>query len=44
MKYNSNSDLFNVRLIYDEQNREVVYYPVFGMGADAVELDYDIMK
>lgn len=44
MKYNSNSDLFNVRLIFDDIAKEVVYYPVFGVGADAVELDYNIMK
>ena len=40
INYQSNSDLFNVRIFEDKENNEVVYFPVFGDR----ELDYDIFN
>lgn len=44
LKYKSNSDYFNVRLYEDTDNKEVVYYPVYGEGNKAKELTPDIMS
>lgn len=44
LKYKSNSDFFNVKIFEDVENNEIVYYPVFGDGANARELDYDIFN
>lgn len=43
-KYKNNSDLFNIRIFEDEESAEVVYYPVFGIGDNVVELNYEIMS
>lgn len=42
IKYKSNSDYFNVRIYEDTDNKEIVYYPVYGEGNNVVELSYDI--
>ena len=44
LKYKSNSDYFNVRLYEDTDNKEIVYYPVYGEGNKAKELTPDIMN
>lgn len=43
-KYSSNSDLFNAKIIFDKDNAEIIYYPVFGIGDSAVELSWDVMQ
>ena len=43
IKYKSNSDYFNVRIYEDTDNKEIVYYPVYGEGNNVVELSDDIM-
>lgn len=43
LKYKSNSDYFNVMLYEDTDNKEIVYYPVYGEGNKAKELTPDIM-
>lgn len=42
LKYKSNSDYFNVRLYEDQDNKQVVYYPVYGEGNKAKELTPEI--
>lgn len=44
IKYKSNSDYFNVRIYEDTDNKEIVYYPVYGEGNNVVELSDDIMR
>ena len=43
-KYCSNSDLFNAKILFDKDNAEIIYYPVFGIGNSAVELSWDVMQ
>lgn len=43
IKYKSNSDYFNVRIYEDIDNKEIVYYPIYGEGNNAVELTPEIM-
>lgn len=42
-KYKNNSDLFNIRIYEDEENAEIIYYPVFGIGNNVIDLNYDVM-
>ena len=44
IKYKSNSDYFNIRIYEDTDNKEIVYYPVYGEGNNVVELSYDIWR
>lgn len=44
IKYKSNSDYFNIRIYEDIDNKEIVYYPVYGEGNNVVELSDDIMR
>ena len=44
LKYKSTSDYFNIRLYNDIDNKEIVYYPVYGEGNNAKELTPSIMN
>lgn len=44
IKYKSNSDYFNIRILEDYQNNEILYYPVYGEGNDSQDLDIDVMN
>ena len=44
LKYKSNSDYFNIRLYKDIDNKEIVYYPVYGEGNKVQELTPSIMN
>lgn len=42
IKYKSNSDYFNIKIFEDLENNEIVYYPIFGDGDNAQELNLEI--
>lgn len=44
LQYKSNSDYFNIRIFEDQNNNEIVYYPIFGETLDAPALNYEIMQ
>lgn len=44
IKYKSNSDYFNIRILEDLDNQEIIYYPVFGEGDNARDLNYEIFN
>lgn len=43
LKPKSNSDLFNLRIYEDSETHNVIYYPVFGEGNEAIDFNIDIM-
>ena len=43
IKMDTNSDLFNIRIYEDPDTNEIVYYPIFGEGGTAKDLDTDLM-
>lgn len=44
LKYKSNSDYFNIRILEDTQNNEILYYPVYGEGNSVQDLDIGVMN
>ena len=44
IKYKSNSDYFNIRILEDFQNNEILYYPVYGENNSVHDLDIDVMN
>lgn len=44
IQYQSNSDLFNIRIYEDQQNNEILYYPVYGEGNNVQDFDIDVMN
>ena len=44
LTYISNSDYFNIVILEDTENQEIIYYPTFGDGDNAPKLNMDIMN
>ena len=44
IKYESNSDYFNIRIFEDVNNRQIIYYPVYGEGNNIQDLNIDVMN
>lgn len=40
----SNSDYFNIRMYLDEKDNSIVYYPVYGKGNTAIDLNLAVMN
>ena len=43
LKPKSNTDLFNIRIYEDQDNHNIIYYPVYGEGTEAIDFNIDVM-